>query len=569
MTHHEPQIIAVSSQVDYYDLGPYRRQIGTRNSDAQAWFDRGLLWCYGFNHEEAAKCFEQAIDHDPQCAIAYWGLAYALGPNYNKPWELFDGNDLDETLKRAHHAAVQAKTHGGNAKPVEKALVKAIHYRYPVSKASDNCEKWSQNYATAMAGVYKDFPYDLDVATLYADALMNLNPWGLWDIKTGRPVEGAKTLEIKKIIEQALSHEGGRKHPGLLHLYIHLMEMSPTPEAALTVADDLRGAVPDSGHLNHMPTHLDLLCGDYRRAIASNRAASAADEKFLAREGPINFYTLYRSHDYHFTIYAALFSAQSKVALEATTSLENSIPEALLCVPSPPMADWLEGFCAIRMHVLVRFGRWQEIIDAKLPQDQELYATTTATMHYAKGVALAALGRIEEAEAERTLFHKTHGQIGASRMLFNIKCSDILRVGEAMLYGEIEYRKGNYATAFAHLREAIKREDELPYDEPWGWMQPSRHAYGALLLEQDRVEEAAAVYAADLGFEDSLPRALRHPNNVWALAGYSECLTRLKRQAEARILAPQLRVALATADVPVTSSCYCRRGKADVKCCKI
>jgi len=142
-------------------------------------------------------------------------------------------------------------------------------------------------------------------------------------------------------------------------------------------------------------------------------------------------------------------------------------------------------------------------------------------------------------------------------------------VGEAMLYGEIEYRKGNYATAFGHLREAIKREDELPYDEPWGWMQPSRHAYGALLLEQDRVEEAAAVYAADLGFEDSLPRALRHPNNVWALAGYSECLTRLKRHAEARILAPQLQVALATADVPVTSSCYCRRGKADVKCCKI
>jgi tetratricopeptide (TPR) repeat protein len=568
MTSVDHQITPVPSQDDYYDLGTYRQLIDTGSSDAQTWFDRGLLWSYGFNHEEAAKCFSQAIAHDDQCAMAYWGLAYALGPNYNKPWEIFDLADLEKTLERAHNAAVRAKTYATTKKPVEQALVDAIQHRYPVSRrAGDDFSKWNLGYANAMADVYEKFPHDLGVAALYADALMNLHPWALWVIETAKPTEGARTLEIQEILEQALAKPGGRKHPGLLHLYIHFMEMSPTPEAALAVADELRGLVPDSGHLNHMPSHLDMLCGDYRRAVASNQAASAADNKFLTREGPINFYTLYRSHDYHFTIWAAMFAAQSRPALEATTYLENSIPEELLRVASPPMADWLEGFCAIRPHVLVRFGRWQEILDTKLPHDQELYCTVTATIHYSKGVALAALGRLEDAEAERTHFLKTLDLIPPTRVLFSKKSSDTLRVGEAMLDGEIEYRKGNFEAAFSHLCTAIKREDELPYDEPWGWMQPTRHAYGALLLEQDRVEEAATVYASDLGFNNSLPRQLQHPNNVWALAGYSECLRRLDRHAEARILAPQLRLALATADVPVTSSCYCRLGKDGEKCC--
>jgi tetratricopeptide (TPR) repeat protein len=568
MTTLDHQVIPVSSLVDYYDLGTHHQPIDTESSDAQTWFDRGLLWCFGFNHEEAAKCFGQAIVHDDRCAMAYWGLAYSLGPNYNKPWELFDVAELKATLERAHNAAVRAKTYAITKNPVEQALVDAIQYRYPVGrKASDDFSKWNLGYANAMAEVYKKFPHELGVAALYADALMNLYPWDLWVIETAKPTEGARTLEIQEILERALAEPGGRKHPGLLHLYIHFMEMSPTPEAALTVADELRGLVPDSGHLNHMPTHLDMLCGDYRRAVASNQAASAADEKFLSREGPLNFYTLYRSHDYHFTIWAAMFAAQSRPALEATTQLENSIPEELLRISSPPMADWLEGFCAIRPHVLIRFGRWQEIIDMKLPHDQELYCTVTATIQYAKAVAFAALGRIEDAEAERVLFLKTHSQIPPTRVLFGKKSSDTLRVGEAMLNGEIEYRKGNFEAAFNHLRNAIKIEDELPYDEPWGWMQPTRHAYGALLLEQNRVEEAATVYASDLGFNDSLPRQLHHPNNVWALAGYSECLTRLGRHAEARILSPQLRLALATADVPISSSCYCRLGNVGEECC--
>jgi len=568
MTSLSNHIVPIPSHLDYYDLGTHHQPIETGSIDAQVWFDRGLLWCYGFNHEEAAKCFDQALAHDGKCAMAHFGLAYALGPNYNKPWEAFDPADQDETLKRAHSAAVRAKIHATTKNPMEQALVEAIQYRYPVSrKAGDDFSQWNQNYANAMANVYKEFPHDLGVAVLYADALMNLNPWSLWVIETAKPTEGAKTMEIQEILEQALARPGGRKHPGLLHLYIHFMEMSPTPEAALAIADDLRGLVPDSGHLNHMPSHLDMLCGDYRRAIASNQAASAADHKFLTREGPINFYTLYRSHNFHFTIWAAMFAAQSKPAFEATTSLENSIPEQLLQVRSPPMADWLEAFRAIRPHVLIRFGRWQEIVDMALPKNQELYCTVTTTAHYAKGVAYAALGRLKDAEAERVLFLKTLGQIPPSRMLFNIKASDLLLVGDAMLDGELEYRKGNFEAAFTHLRNAITREDELPYDEPWGWMQPTRHAYGALLLEQDRIEEAAEVFATDLGFNDSLPRQLQHPNNVWALAGYSECLTRLNRHAEARILAPQLRLALATADVPLTSSCYCRLGNISGRCC--
>jgi tetratricopeptide (TPR) repeat protein len=222
------------------------------------------------------------------------------------------------------------------------------------------------------------------------------------------------------------------------------------------------------------------------------------------------------------------------------------------------MADWLEGFVAMQMHGLIRFGRWEDIIALELPADASLYCVTTAMMHYAKGVALAAMGKVPEAEEERTLFQQLKKQVPVSRMLFNNRCIDILGVGEAMLDGEIAYRRGEHETAFEHLRTAVERDDSLPYDEPWGWMQPTRHALGALLLEQGRVDEAVAVYAADLGIEPTLPRALRHPNNVWASHGYHECLVKLGRKTEARVFASQLKIRLARSDVPIKSSCFCR-----------
>lgn len=342
------------------------------------------------------------------------------------------------------------------------------------------------------------------------------------------------------------------------------MEMSPSPESALPLANKLRNLVPDSGHLNHMPTHLDILCGDYERAIRGNTDAIRADEKFVAREGDRNFYTLYRCHNLHFRIYAAMFSGQSKIALDTVAQLESNITEDLLRVKSPPMADWLEGFVGVRVHVMVRFGMWEELIQLKIPGDGELYCVTTAMIHYGKGIAFAATSRISEAEEQQKLFRRAVDRVPDSRTLFNNTCLSILAIASAMLDGELAYRQGNFDLAFGNLERSIALDDALPYDEPWGWMQPTRHAYGALLLEQGRVEEACKVYAADLGVSDELPRALRHPNNVWALHGFRECLVKLGRQQEARLLEPRVREAVERADVPIKASCFCRLGKGRV-----
>ncbi|KAJ4189227.1 hypothetical protein NW755_006045 [Fusarium falciforme] len=550
----------MSTQDYIFDLGSYHRRITSRNDDAQTWFDRGLIWAYAFNHEESASCFERAIKADSNCAMAYWGLAYCVGPNYNKPWSYFDEKDLAAVVQRGHEAAKLAEANTDGITPVEKALIKAVQYRYPAEKpeGAEACVHWNQGFADAMEEVYKEFPDDLDVITLYVDAVMNLHPWNMWDLKTCEPTEGARTIEMKNLLDHALTLDGALKHPGLLHMYIHLMEMSPSPESALPIADHLRGLVPDGGHLHHMPTHLDVLCGQYEQAITSNSDAIVADERFLSQAGPINFYTLYRAHDYHFRVYAAMFAGKYQVAIETVERLESSMPKSLLQVESPPMADWLEAFLTLRAHVLIRFGRWEDLVNLELPEDQQLYCMTTAITHYAKGVAFAASGRVKEAEDQRRLFQDAAQKVAPSRTLFNNTCSDILQVAEAMLDGELEYRLGHFDAAYEHLRKAIDREDNLPYDEPWGWMQPTRHAYGALLLEQGHVEKALEVYMADLGMTDTLPRALRHENNVWALHGVHECLLKLGRESEAKELEGKLSAAVAAADVPVHASCFCR-----------
>ncbi|PQK16418.1 hypothetical protein BB8028_0006g07380 [Beauveria bassiana] len=552
--------------MEYYDLGTHSRPVTTASNEAQTWFDRGLVWCYGFNHEEAAKCFEHAIKADPKCAMAYWGLAYSLGPNYNKPWALFEADERRSATQRTHDAVEKATALAAETSilPVERALIDAIRYRYPQREAPAANEDevkttiWNTDYADAMSAVAARFPDDLDVATLYADSLMNLTPWALWDIRTGKPAEGARTLETKRVLDHALSLPGGRQHPGALHLYIHLMEMSTTPEAALPAANLLRGLVPDSGHLNHMPSHIDILLGDYAAAALANTAAVAADEKFLAREGALMFYSLYRSHDYHFLLYGAMFSGQSALALETVDRLEASISEELLRIASPPMADWLEAFLAMRVHALIRFGRWDDVLALQLPRDPDLYCVGTALTYYAKGVAHAAIGNVEQAREQQALFEKARANVKESRTLFNNQCTEILKVGAALLSGEVEYRAKNYDAAFAHLREAIALYDNLPFDEPWGWMQPARHAYGALLLEQGHVEEAMAVYKADLGLDDSLPRAHQHPHNVWSLHGYHECLVTLARIDEAEAISGKVKAALELADMPVKASCFCR-----------
>jgi len=547
---------------DYFDLGSHTRPVTTDSAQAQEWFGRGLVWAYAFNHEEAAACFERAAAADPGCAMAYWGLAYAVGPNYNKPWEAFGEGEAPAEISRALAALGDAT--GRPTAPVESALLRAMAARYPAAApASDDWdpaagEALNAGYAAAMREVYRSHPGDLDVAALFADALLNLTPWALWDIATGEPAQGAATLEAREVLEQALVSPEGRAHPGVLHMYIHLMEMSARPEDALPAGDLLRDLVPDAGHLRHMPTHLDVLCGDYASVVAGNSAAIVADEKFRAQHGAMNFYTLYRAHDYHFKIYGAMFLGQERAALEAADQLAAAIPEDLLRVPNPPMADWLEGFVAMRLHVLIRFGRWPEILAVPLPADPGLYPVTTAMTHYAKGVAHAASRQVAEAAAEQARFAAAVARVPRSRTLFNNSCLDILAVAGTMLGGELEYRRGNYGEAFRLLRRAVELDDGLPYDEPWGWMQPARHAYGALLLEQGLLTEAEAVYRADLGLDGTLARACQHPGNVWSLHGYHECLTRLGKTELAGVVRQQLNIAAARADVPIRSSCYCR-----------
>jgi tetratricopeptide (TPR) repeat protein len=237
-----------------------------------------------------------------------------------------------------------------------------------------------------------------------------------------------------------------------------------------------------------------------------------------------------------------------------------TIPEALLRIKEPDMANFLESLVSMKQHVYIRFGRWQEIIDEPLPDDQEQYCYTTAILHYAKAIAYAATGNIGEAEAEAALFEASRARVPDKRYLFNNPCLDVLAVAAEMMYGEIEYRKGNSEQAFAHLRQSVCLDDNLLYAEPWGWMQPARHALGALLLEQGHVEEAEQVYRADLGLDNTLSRPSQHPNNVWSLHGYVECLHRQSRHAEAAAMEARLNLAKARADVEINASCYCRLG---------
>jgi tetratricopeptide (TPR) repeat protein len=555
---------------DYFDLGTYSRPVTTNSPEAQLWFDRGLLWCYSYNHEESVHCFRKAAEFDAGCAMAYWGIAYASGSNYNKPWEAFEEDELEQAVADSHAATADALARLAGAAPVEQALIKALEQRYQSDQVVSNDEfnAWNDAYASAMKAVYTSFPDDLDVSSLYAEAMINRTPWALWDLKSGEPAEGADTVEAVEVLEKAMQQAVERRHephPGLLHMYIHTMEMSPHPERALPAGDALRDLVPDAGHLLHMPSHIDVLCGHYYNAVVANSKAIVADRKFLEREGPLNFYTLYRSHDYHFKLYSAMFLGQYQPAIEAANELIATIPEDLLRVEQPVMADWLEGFISMKMHVLVRFGKWPEIIAEPLPDDQNLYCVTTTMMHYAKAVAHAASSNVEAAEEEKKRFAKAFAKVPETRYIFNNKCTDILAIAAEMLNGEVEYRKGNHDKAFEHLRNSVELDDNLPYDEPWGWMQPARHALGALMLEQGRVEEAEQVYRADLGLDQTLSRPSQHPENVWSLHGYVECLHRLNRHAEAAAAQARLDLAMARADVEINASCYCRLDHDD--CC--
>jgi len=548
--------------MDYpYELGPYSRTVTTSSADAQRWFDRGLNWCFGFHHEEAIACFEQALASDPNCAMAHWGVGYAAGPNYNFPWELMDPTGKAAALARSYDAARAALALMGTATAAERALIEALPARYPQREPIDAQSAWNDAFADAMRRAHHAHPDDLDLRCVFVEAILNRTPWQMWDLRSGAPAPGAGTPEARSVLESAFRDlPGAMDHPGLLHLHVHLMEMSPHPEAALVTGDRLREVSPDMGHLTHMPTHIDIQCGHYRDALHWNQKAIVADRKFYDRAGPMNFYSGYRIHNYHFAAYGAMFLGQYAPAVAAADELIETMPEAFLRVPSPPMADFFESYVSIRQHVLVRFGKWREIIAQDLPADRDLYCNTVAMMHYAKGVAHAALGEVAAAEAEQALFRAAAQQVPESRQIHNVKCIALLAIAEEMLAGEIAYRRGAHDAASAHLRAGVAREDDLPYDEPWGWMQPVRHALGALLLEQGRAAEAEAVYREDLGLGGALPRAQIHPDNLWALRGLLDCLERRGETVEAPLIRQRVEFAAARADVPVAVSCLCARG---------
>ena len=544
----------------YFDLGPYSRKATTSSPEAQTWFDRGLNWLFGFNHGEAIKCFKRALEHDPACAMAHWGISYSAGPNYNLPWHRYDPKGRQNALEAAYDAMQGALAHAANASPIEQAMIRALPARYPQRQAIDDMGAWDKAYTAEMRKIHRDNPDDLEVRAVFAESIMNETPWKMWDLKSGKPAEGAGTVEAIAVLEQAFETiSAAWDHPGLLHLYVHLMEMSPFPQKALRAGDRLREIVPDSGHLIHMPTHLDVLCGHYRDVLVYNQRALGPDRRFLAYSDDPGVYLIYVIHNFHFAIYAAMFLGQYTPAIKAAEELIATVPEAALRIESPPMADFLEAYLTMKQHVLVRFGRWREIIAQELPKDRELYCSNVAMMHYAKAVAHSALGEVAEAEVEREHFLEAKTRVPDSRRVHNNLVIDLLAVAEAMLEGELEYRKRNFDTAFGHLRRAVDLDDNLPYDEPWGWMQPTRHALGALLIEQGHYEEAEAVYRADLGLDGTLSRACQHPDNVWSLHGLHECLVRRGEKVESAIIKQRLDLAVARCEVPVKASCYCRQ----------
>ncbi len=544
----------------YFDLGPYSRKVTTSSPDAQLWFDRGLNWQFGFNHGEAIKCFRKALEHDPECAMAHWGVSYASGPNYNLPWHLYDPHGRQMALEASYDAMQGALLHAEKASPLEQAIIHALPARYPQREAIEDMAPWDKAYTNEMRKVFEKYPDDLEVRAVFAESIMNETPWKMWDLGSGKPAEGAGTEEAIAVLEHAFDNiPASWDHPGLLHLYVHLMEMSPFPQRALRAGDRLREIMPDSGHLIHMPTHIDVLCGYYRDVLVYNQKALEPDRRFLAYSHDPGIYLIYVIHNFHFAIYGAMFLGQYTHAIEAAEELIATVPEAALRIESPPMADFLEAYLTMKQHVLVRFGKWREIIDQELPEDRELYCSNVAMMHYAKAVAHSALGNVEEAESEKAQFLAAKARVPKGRRVHNNTVIDLLGVAEEMLNGELEYRKANYEAAFAHLRKSVALDDALPYDEPWGWMQPTRHALGALLLEQGHIEEAEAVYRSDLGLDGKLSRACQHPDNLWSLHGLHECLTRRGEKVEAPLIRQRLDLAVARAEIPIKASCFCRQ----------
>jgi tetratricopeptide (TPR) repeat protein len=564
-----------ATAMEGFNLGQHTRPVSTHSAEAQRWFDLGFNWCFGFNFGEGRKCFERALEFDPECVMAHWGVAYGSSPFYNLTWREMGEQEADGRAKVAYEHLQKARSLSHRATALENWLVEALARRFqqPHSVSPTEYDRWDDAYAAELRRVHFSHPLDHDVAALLVEALITRTQRRLWDVKTGQPAKGADILEALDVCERSVAltdQQGQAPHPAILHLHIHALEMSNFPERASRSADVLSDMCPDAGHLNHMPAHIYVLCGDYWRARLSSQKAIAANDKYLAYAGPLTFYTVACCHDLHLMMHTCMLLGRYKDSVDAADKICTLLTrEVLSARDRPKFAMSLEGYYSTKMHVMVRFGRWREIIDTPLPDDADLYPVTTAMHHYARGVSHAFLKNFPEADEERRRFHETLGRIPQERRFFNNPAHRILAVGEKMLDGELEYHKGNHDRAYAELRESVNRDDNLEYIEPWAWMHPPRHALAALLLEQGHCEEAEEIYRDDLGLTGKIQRCAQHPDNVWSLHGLVECLQRRGEHDELGAIRAKLTRALALADVPITSSCMCRYTEpAPSACCR-
>ena len=475
-------------------LGDLHHPVSTKNPEAQQFFDQGLRFIYAFDHDEAARSFQHAGELDPKLAMAFWGVAEAVGPNYNDPAD-------PDRYKKAHDAVQKAVELSAGASASDQAYIQALAKRFPADPNSD-LKKAAEDYRDAMRQVVSEFPDDLDAATLFAEAGMNLHPWGLWHTD-GTPEAG--TDEIVVTLESVMKRDPN--HLGAIHYYIHAVEASPSPERALAGANKLAALAPGAGHIVHMPAHVYIRTGDYEAAVKTNEEAAAVDRAYIKATGVQGIYPMmYYSHNLHFIAMCAAMNgnyAESKKNAELLTA--NVGPHVK---DMPP----LEGFMTIPMAVEIRFHHWNEIL--KMPQPDAAMKTATVFWHFGRGMALAGTGKVTEAEAEYKIVSDAEAATPPDvvfQMPINNKAKDIMKIAKDVLGAKIAVAKKDDASAIAMLRDAVAIQDTLKYGEPPDWFFPVRESLGATLLMSGDAAGAEKV------FREDLQRNLRNPRSLWGL----------------------------------------------------
>jgi len=484
--HNQPKPATMMS-----GLGNLHHPVSTKNAQAQQFFDQGLRLIYAFNHEEAERSFKRAAELDPKLAMAWWGIAEAVGPNYNDPAS-------DDRFKTAHEAIQKAVDLSANASAGEQAYIQAMALRFPADPQADR-RKAAEAYRDAMRDLTKKYPDDLDAATLFAEAGMNLHPWGLW-MQDGTPREG--TAEIVSTLESVIKRDPN--HMGAVHYYIHSVEASASPERALAGANRLAALAPAAGHLVHMPAHVYIRTGDYDAAVKTNEEAAAADRAYLKGDTSPSMYSMmYYSHNLHFIACAASMNGDYAQAKKAADMLAAHVGPHVKAMPP------LEAFMTIPLSVDVRFQAWGEIL--KTPQPSADMKIATTYWHFARGMALAGTGKVSDAEAEHKILAEVRDATPADAifaMPFNNKTKDILTIAADVLGAKIATARKDYAGAIGMLQEAVAIQDKLNYGEPPDWFSPVRESLGAVMLMKGDAAGAEQVFRADLDRNPRNPRSL-------------------------------------------------------------